>query len=102
MICDPEKITEHGCIGPPDLVVEVLSPSTMKKDFAEKFFLYERRGVREYWIVDPGSRTVHRYLLVRDERSGESRFGDAVVFSETEMLRSQVLEGLDLSLQEVF
>jgi len=48
VICDPKKLDEKGCIGAPDLIVEVQSPSTAKKDLNEKFSLYEESGVREY------------------------------------------------------
>lgn len=53
MICDLEKLDDRGCAGAPDLIVEVLSPSTMKKDYYEKFNLYEENKVKEYWLVNP-------------------------------------------------
>ena len=53
VICDKSKLTREGARGAPDLVVEILSPSTSKKDQREKFELYQRHGVREYWVVDP-------------------------------------------------
>ncbi len=56
--CDTTRLTEAGARGAPDLVVEILSPSTSKKDQHEKFDLYERHGVREYWIIDPGNRSI--------------------------------------------
>ena len=54
VICDKSKIDEKGCSGAPDLVVEILSDSTAYKDETEKRLLYERVGVREYWIINPG------------------------------------------------
>jgi Uma2 family endonuclease len=71
VICDPARITPRGCLGAPDWVVEILSPWTLKKDLDAKFSLYERSGIREYWVIDPGSRTVHVYR--RDEAG---RYGD--------------------------
>jgi Uma2 family endonuclease len=61
--------------GAPDLVVEILSPSTSQKDLNEKFQLYEKHGVREYWVVDPGNRSILVYHLAPDGRydSGELR-----------------------------
>lgn len=60
-----ESIITHAKInGPPDLVVEILSPSTAKNDMAVKKNLYQREGVTEYWIVDPDARAVEQYRLV--------------------------------------
>jgi len=58
VICDPEKIKKFGCVGSPDLIVEILSPSTSQKDRKLKFELYEEYGVREYWIASPDDRSV--------------------------------------------
>ena len=64
VVCDPDKLANGRYIrGAPDLVVEILSPSTMKKDVSEKFELYERSGVREYWIIEPTAQWLHRYVL---------------------------------------
>lgn len=63
VICDPVKIDEFGCVGPPDWIIEITSPSTHKKDFSEKFDLYESAGVREYWIVVPKSQEIYVYAL---------------------------------------
>ncbi|MDO4763402.1 MAG: Uma2 family endonuclease [Flavobacteriaceae bacterium] len=58
VICDPNKIDEKGCIGAPDLVIEILSPGNSKKEMKDKFHLYEEAGVKEYWIVDPNQESV--------------------------------------------
>ncbi len=73
VVCDPAK-TENGKFvrGAPDLVVEILSPSTSKKDLNEKYRLYEREGVREYWALEPRSCWLHRYVLGEDRRYGEA------------------------------
>ena len=63
IVCDPDKIKSDGVHGAPDLVVEVLSPSTVKNDRAHKKDVYERCGVREYWIVNPADKTVEQYFL---------------------------------------
>lgn len=63
VVCDPDKIRNDGVHGAPDLVVEVLSPSTMKNDRARKAEVYARYGVKEYWLVNPIDKTVEVYLL---------------------------------------
>lgn len=63
IVCDRDKIKPKGVYGPPDLVVEVLSPSTMRNDRMRKKEVYQACGVREYWLVDPENRTIEQYLL---------------------------------------
>ena len=58
VVCDRNKLDDKGCKGAPDLVIEILSPSPSSNDLHEKFLLYERVGVKEYWIVHPLDRTV--------------------------------------------
>ena len=62
VVCDPDKVKADGVYGAPDLVVEVLSPSTAQYDRGCKMKVYAQCGVREYWIVSPGDRTVEQYL----------------------------------------
>jgi len=68
VICDLTKLDERGCCGAPDLIVEVLSPSTFKKDVYEKFALYEEFGVKEYWLVHPKDKIVTVFLLQENGR----------------------------------
>jgi len=63
IVCNPDIIQEDGVHGAPDLVVEVLSPSTAQNDRSRKMKVYERCGVKEYWIVDPANKMVEVYLL---------------------------------------
>ncbi len=63
VICDPSKLDDRGCLGAPDLIVEILSPATRQKDLNEKYQLYEAAGVREYWIVQPGDATIAAFYL---------------------------------------
>ena len=62
VVCDRDKLDEHGCKGAPDLVIEILSPSTQRHDRLVKLELYQRAGVREYWIVNPEDQTVQVML----------------------------------------
>lgn len=62
-ICDLAKLDDSGCLGAPDWILEITSPRTIKKDFNEKYNLYEQSGVNEYWVVVPKENIVHVYAL---------------------------------------
>ena len=100
VICDESKLDDKGCVGAPDLVVEVNSPSTGKRDLNQKFFLYEAAGVREYWVVFPEAKAVTVFLLQAD-----GKFDDGTTY---EVIRGQTkvpvqtLEGLIIDLEELF
>ena len=89
-------ISRENVQGPPDLVVEILSPATAERDRTVKLDLYVKHGVKEYWIVDPDARTI--MVLVR----GEDGFDEAGVYGEGEFMRSPMLEGFSVALEEVF
>ena len=61
VICDPNKLTDRGCSGAPDLIFEIVSPSSRKLDYGIKNGIYSQSGVREYWIVDPAKERVTVY-----------------------------------------
>ncbi len=63
VVCDPNKLDERGCLGAPDLVVEILSPGNSKKEMSNKYDLYEEASVKEYWIVHPLDEMVWIYVL---------------------------------------
>jgi len=62
IICDKTKLDERGCIGAPDLIVEILSPSTTKKDLNDKYRLYEENLVKEYWVVNPDAKSIEVFF----------------------------------------
>ena len=64
IVCNPDIIKKDGIHGAPDLVVEILSPSSVRHDRFEKFQIYSKYGVKEYWIVDPTGKLVEVYHLV--------------------------------------
>lgn len=97
VVCDKSKTADHlGVRGAPDMVVEVLSPSTARYDKHIKFSLYQRAGVREYWIVDPAARTVCVYVL----ENGAYHAG--VIYSADSTVPVSVLDGCRIDLTEVF
>lgn len=63
VICDPKKIDEKGCLGAPDWIIEILSPHTSAKDLKVKFDVYEKSGVKEYWVIHPAEQTILVYKL---------------------------------------
>jgi Uma2 family endonuclease len=97
VICDLSKIDKRGCIGAPDLIVEVISPSTLKNDWNKKFNLYERYGVREYWIVDPKTKIIYIFVLQPD---GE--YDSGTVYDHTQKAPVHIFEGLEIDLSELF
>jgi Uma2 family endonuclease len=97
VICDPSRLRSFGCLGAPDWVIEILSPYTSRRDMAEKRSLYERHGVREYWVIDPGNRYIHVYL-----RAENGRYADPQVYVGTATVRSTVCPGFELRLAELF
>ena len=66
VICDRNKLDKHGCKGAPDLIAEVLSPSTQRHDQLVKLNLYQRAGVKEYWIADPAKKQVTVYSFEQE------------------------------------
>ena len=96
VVCDSDKLDEIGCKGAPDLIIEILSPSTQRHDRVTKFNLYQEAGVREYWIVDPMSRTVQVYVL----ENGLFRVVES--YSAEDEAEVRVLSGCIVSLRDVF
>ena len=97
VVCDRAKITTKNIQGAPDFVLEVLSPSTSRKDLREKKALYERAGVSEYLVLDP----LELYALLF-RLDAEGRYGTGEVYGPEESIILQVLGGEAVDLQEIF
>jgi len=97
IICDPGKLDEKGCRGGPDLVVEIISPSTVQRDFKVKMDLYERVGVKEYWIVHPSDKTVMVFTLGQI-----GRYGRPEILTKGDRLKTILFAGLTIDLKRVF
>lgn len=64
VLCDKDKFSDKGYHGVPSLIVEVISPTSIKRDKIQKFKLYEKFGVKEYWLVDYNSQSIEQYILI--------------------------------------
>ena len=96
VVCDPAKLDDRGCVGAPDWIIEIVSPGNTARDTKIKFDLYEESGVREYWIVYPGVKTVAAYLL----KDGQYKL--SAEYAEPGPVPVQVLPGLALEWAEIF
>lgn len=96
VICDETKLDERGCIGAPDLVVEILSPGNSKKEMDIKFRLYEEAEVGEYWIIHPTEKTVWVYVLENGE------YVTHKPFVEGEQIISRKFPDLKINLSNIF
>ena len=96
VVCDTSKYDKRGCVGAPDIVVEILSPSNNEKELKNKFDIYEESGVLEYWIVSPQDRTflVNRLVDGHYVTSRPMVSGDVVT--------TAVLPGFEMDLKELF
>jgi Uma2 family endonuclease len=97
VICDKSKIDEKGCIGAPDLIIEILSPGNSKKEMKIKYALYEESGVREYWVVYPSEQSLFQFVLNEGEK-----FVLKAVFTEDEVFNAHIFPELEIDLAEVF
>ena len=97
VICDATKLTEQGCTGAPELIIEILSPGNSKKEKKEKFELYEENGVLEYWLVSPNENTIIVYTL-----DAEGKYIGSKPFVTGEQVKSSVLIGFEVSVDDVF
>jgi Uma2 family endonuclease len=96
VICDASKIDEKGCKGAPDLIVEILSPGNSTKEMKNKFELYEKAGVLEYWIVQPTDKTIFQYILTEGQYINHK----PTTFEDT--IYSSCIDGFSMPLNKVF
>lgn len=94
IICDPNKLTDRGCTGAPDLIIEITSPSNSSHDYVRKLNLYMDAGVREYWIVNPIDQSVYVYFLE------ENKF-DTKPYTFQDKIKVNIYEDLWISFEEL-
>ncbi|HBF33297.1 TPA: Uma2 family endonuclease, partial [Candidatus Sumerlaeota bacterium] len=97
VVCDPKKIDERGCKGAPDFIVEITSPSTSARDKTVKLGVYEKYGVREYWIVDLPANTLSVYLF----DAATKRYAPPLVLEMQGKRAVAALPGLEIDLSNV-
>ena len=93
VICDSNKLTDRGCSGAPDLVFEIVSPSSRRMDYNRKNTLYSDAGVREYWIVDPAKARVTVYHYEEDAAP--------VIYSFTQDIPVGIYPGLTIKINDL-
>lgn len=98
VICDATKIDERGCLGAPDLIIEILSDGNSKKEMQTKFELYQESGVLEYWVADPQHESIQQFLL--NETTDKYEMVRTSV--KPDFLNSVVFSDLEIDLDEIF
>jgi Uma2 family endonuclease len=96
VVCDLEKLDEKGCLGAPDLVIEILSPGNSKHELGEKFKLYEENQIKEYWIIEPFENTILIYTLQNNKYIGMKPC------IEGEKITSPLFPELDFEIEKIF
>lgn len=96
VVCDIVKLDDKGCLGSPDLIVEILSPGNSNKEMDLKFDLYEENRVREYWIVNPMQKNVFIYVLENGKYIGLKPF------TINNTLQSAVFANLKFNVSQIF
>jgi Uma2 family endonuclease len=97
VICDPSKLDDKGCLGSPDLIVEILSPGNSKKEIKIKHELYEENGVREYWIVSPAHEYISRLIL-----QSNGKYAPPQYFFNGEDMTAHIFPDLVFPLDKIF
>ncbi|SHH33346.1 Uma2 family endonuclease [Desulfosporosinus lacus] len=97
IICDKSKIDDKGCNGAPDMVIEIISPASIKTDRVIKFNLYEKAGVQEYWIVEPEQRMVSVFQLQKN-----GRFSRPEMYTDEDSIRVSLFADLEIDMGAVF
>ena len=97
IVCDESKLDDKGCIGAPDLIVEILSPGNSKKEMRTKKDLYAEAGVREYWVIDPERENAFQFLLEKG-----SKYSPPTIYVNDEILDCFIFPDLKIDLNKVF
>ena len=114
VLCDPTKFKDNGYHGVPSLIVEVISPTSLERDRGDKFKLYEKHGVKEYWIADYHSKSIEQYILsngiyhlykaftIVSEWDYNNRLTEAEREVYTTIIKPTIFEDLEIDITDVF
>jgi len=97
IVCDQSKIDDKGYNGAPDMIVEIISPASIKMDKFIKFNKYEKAGVKEYWIVEPEGKLVSVFTL-----QGDQRYGRPDIYTEDDKIKVAIFPDLVVNLKPIF
>lgn len=96
IVCDLSKLDERGCKGSPEMVIEITSPLTARKDKVDKFNKYEQAGIKEYWIVEPAEKVVSVFTVKKTQR-----FGRPDMYTEDDQVKVSIFDDLIIDLHLV-
>jgi Uma2 family endonuclease len=96
IVCDNSKIQKKGCVGAPDLVIEILSPGNSKREIEDKYDLYEESGVKEYWLVYPSEQVIQVYSLENGKYQAQKPL------SNGGKVKSDLLPNFELDIDSIF
>lgn len=96
IVCDKAKLDEMGCVGAPDMIIEIVSPSSSKTDVEDKYKIYEEAGVKEYWIVFPQDKTISVFVLKK------AKYEFIGMFAKDSKVKVNIFEDFYVDLAEVF
>ncbi len=97
IICDENKLDDKGCIGAPDLIVEILSPGNSAKEMRTKKDLYAENGVREYWIIDPEHENAFQFFL-----DNSNTYSPVTIYINEDVLNCSIFPDMKINLIKVF
>ncbi|MEG6616979.1 Uma2 family endonuclease [Peptococcaceae bacterium 1198_IL3148] len=97
VVCDKSKITDKYCVGAPDLIVEIVSPSCPSMDYVKKLHLYEKNGVREYWIVNPEKKQVMVFRLMDN-----GDYDSPEIYGEADVAKVGIFVDLEVNINDIF
>ncbi len=97
IVCDENKLDQRGCLGSPDMVVEILSPGNSKKEMKQKYEVYEEARVKEYWLIQPMDKILLRYVL-----NDEEKYIGLPPISEDDTVSPTIFPDMNVVMMDVF